>query len=84
MPIRAKNFVGRGGGIRTHDPLLPKADALTGLRYAPTEDLNYTDPFKPGQHLLCFIFSFFDYLIIFNRYLFLYFTIRATLLCQVV
>ena len=23
----------------------PKADALTGLRYAPTEDLNYTDPF---------------------------------------
>ena len=26
-------------------PSAPKADALTGLRYAPTEDLNYTDPF---------------------------------------
>ncbi|MGN7087103.1 hypothetical protein ACTHSP_23785, partial [Neisseria sp. P0001.S005] len=62
----------------------PKADALTGLRYAPTEDLNYTDPFQPGQHPLCFIFSFFDYLIIFNRYLFLCFAIRATLLCQAV
>ena len=65
-------------------PSAPKADALTGLRYAPTEDLNYTDPFQTGQHLLCFIFSFFDYLIIFNRYLFLCFTIRATLLCQAV
>ena len=65
-------------------PSAPKADALTGLRYAPTEDLNYTDPFQPGQHLLCFIFSFFGYLIIFNRYLFLCFVIRATLLCQAV
>ena len=65
-------------------PSAPKADALTGLRYAPTEDLNYTDPFQPGQHLLCFILSFFGYLIIFNRYLFLCFVIRSTLLCQAV
>ena len=65
-------------------PSAPKADALTGLRYAPTEDPNYTDPFQVGQHLLCFIFLFFIYLIIFNHYLFLCFVIGATLLCQAV
>ena len=84
MPIRAEFFVWSGRWDSNSRPSAPKADALTGLRYAPTEDPNYTDLFRPGQHLLCFIFLFFIYLIIFNHYLFLCFVIGVTLLCQAV
>ena len=43
----------------------PKADALTGLRYAPTEELEYTDTLKSCQSNLRSFFFFLNYLFIF-------------------
>ena len=46
-------------------PSAPKADALTGLRYAPTEEFEYTDTLKSCQSNLRSFFFFLNYLFIF-------------------
>ena len=46
-------------------PSAPKADALTGLRYAPTEEWKYTDVSKHCQSNLRSFFFFLNYLFIF-------------------
>ena len=51
MPIRAEFFVWSGRWDSNSRPSAPKADALTGLRYAPTESAKYTGVCIPSQQI---------------------------------